>query len=276
MRFFDIVFGTQEMRQKDKVKGLGLFSRSDIDGSELVTWDVAIACLALSVKLHRDFLAPLFQVYSFQFEELAPHYIEYEDLEAAQRDILFALSYNLGGTPQGILDELWIALPSLRELLSFNQGWSSVLQETWLILFEAVSDPEVMKFSLSLLTAAAVMEGLMSALVREYQSQDPWYETFRRRRLSAIPTHTEYDDSESQPSECGSSSFSSSSTTSSIHFTPSANYDTFTLQKAKERMRRTRIESEEVLLDIQAALGIADNELEVCREWITPFVGSRW
>ncbi|KAE9398618.1 hypothetical protein BT96DRAFT_723851 [Gymnopus androsaceus JB14] len=114
MRFFDIVFGTQEMRQKDKVKGLGLFSRWDIDGSELVTWDVAIACLALSVKLHRDFLAPLFPVYSFQFEDLAPHYIEYEDLEAAQRDILFALSYNLGGTPQGILDELWIALPSLQ------------------------------------------------------------------------------------------------------------------------------------------------------------------
>ncbi|KAE9384187.1 hypothetical protein BT96DRAFT_842641, partial [Gymnopus androsaceus JB14] len=134
-----------------------------------VTWDVTIARLALSVKLHRDFLAPLFSVYSFQFEELALHYIEYEDLEAAQRDIIFALSYNLGGT-QGILDELRIALPpSLRELLSFNQGWSSVLQETWLNFFEAVSDPEIMRFSLSLLTAAAVMEGLISGLSQGYQ-----------------------------------------------------------------------------------------------------------
>ncbi|KAJ3761199.1 hypothetical protein EV360DRAFT_7002, partial [Lentinula raphanica] len=135
-----------------------------------VLWDVAVGCLALSVKLHRDFLPPLFPILSSDYEELAPHDMGYGDLEAAQRDILFTTSYNLGSTPQAILDDLWIALPTLRELLSFDQGWCLVLQETWLILYETVRDPEIMEFSLSVLTAAALIEGLVSVLVCHYQS----------------------------------------------------------------------------------------------------------
>ncbi|KAJ4485341.1 hypothetical protein J3R30DRAFT_1344387 [Lentinula aciculospora] len=144
MRFFHLVFGmTQEPGSRQEhveEMGLNIFSRKfslGFEGSELVTWDVAVGCLALSVKMHRDFLPPLYPIFSFDYEELAPHDMGYGDLEAAQRDILLALSYNLGSTPQAILDDLWIALPSLRELLDFNEGWSMVLQETWLILFEA-------------------------------------------------------------------------------------------------------------------------------------------
>ncbi|KAJ3713734.1 hypothetical protein DFJ43DRAFT_982998, partial [Lentinula guzmanii] len=91
------------------------------------------------------------------------------DPQAAQRDIFFSLSYNPRSTPQAILDDLWIALPSLRELLNSDEGWGLVLQETWLIVFETVSEPEIMDFSLSLLTAAAVIEGLVYALVHHYQ-----------------------------------------------------------------------------------------------------------
>ncbi|KAJ3871352.1 hypothetical protein F5051DRAFT_457110 [Lentinula edodes] len=242
----------------------------DVDGSELVTWDVAVGCLALSVKIHRDFLPPLYPIFSSDYEELAPHEMGYGDLEAAQRDILLALSYNLGSTPQAVLDDLWIALPSLRALLDFNEGWSSVLQETWLILFEVVCEPDIMNFSLSLLTAAAVIEGLESALVRQYQTRDPWYELFRCRRLSAVKkqkaeaegSYLEFVRSRvplrrSSPS---SSSSSSSHDTKATHNMPYVNRsgDEFALRKAKERVRKAKIESEGVMLDIQAALGIAD------------------
>ncbi|KAF8824064.1 hypothetical protein HHX47_DHR9000217 [Lentinula edodes] len=296
MRFFHLIFEAAYESDSEENEHVGEtaleeFARRfalDVDGSELVTWDVAVGCLALSVKIHRDFLPPLYPIFSSDYEELAPHEMGYGDLEAAQRDILLALSYNLGSTPQAVLDDLWIALPSLRELLDFNEGWSSVLQETWLILFEVVCEPDIMNFSLSLLTAAAVIEGLESALIRQYQTRDPWYELFRCRRLSAVKkqkaegegSYLEFIRSRvplrrSSPS---SSSSSSSHDTKATHNMPYVNRggDEFALRKAKERVRKAKIESEGVMLDIQAALGIADEQLKACRKWIAPFVGDRW
>lgn len=62
----------------------------------------------------------------------------YENLETAQRDIFSAFSYSLGVTPQPIMDELWIALPSLRYLLDFRGGWNFTQKETWWRLFQAI------------------------------------------------------------------------------------------------------------------------------------------
>ncbi|KAJ3988203.1 hypothetical protein F5890DRAFT_554228 [Lentinula detonsa] len=278
-RFFHLVFGAaQESGVKEKESNhsetvLETFSRKfawDLEGSELVTWDVAVGCLALSVKMHRDFLPPLYPIFSSDYEELAPHDMGYGDLEAAQRDIFSALSYNLGSTPQAILDDLWIALPSLRELLNSDEGWGLVLQETWLILFETVSEPEVMDFSLSLLTAAAVIEGLVSALVRHYQIRDPWFEHFRRRRLLVVNKQK----AEARSSTSDIETADNTSTMQHVRVTYSG--DDIALRKAKERVRRAKIESKGVILDIQAALGIADAQLEACRKWIAPFVGDRW
>ena len=46
-----------------------------------IVWDVAISCLALSVKFHRDFLNPLTPIYSRDFLVIAPHPMSHDDFE---------------------------------------------------------------------------------------------------------------------------------------------------------------------------------------------------
>lgn len=143
------------------------------------------------------------------------------------------------------------SLASLYTRLSRTSIWFSL----------TLPDPDIMQFPLSLVTAAAVMEGILSALVREYQNQAPWHEAFRHRRLSRKKSVQECD-SESDyelRTKSGFSSFSSSmSSQSPFPLKTSSGYDTFALRKAHEHIRRARMESKGVLLDIQAALGIAD------------------
>lgn len=67
-------------------------------------------------------------------------------MKHAQRDVLAAVSYSLGDSPQPILDELWQALPSLRQLLTPVGYWNVVQRETWLKLFEAVSGEPFLVF----------------------------------------------------------------------------------------------------------------------------------
>ncbi|KAG6805939.1 hypothetical protein H0H92_013344, partial [Tricholoma furcatifolium] len=121
----------------------------DARGKLLVTWNLALACLAISVKYHRDFLDPLLPVYAWEFMRLetglqarmqhagaslgvhnanisAEHHetdlslgptqilIGYDDFETAHRDLLAALDFRLGDTPQGVLREAWEAMPALR------------------------------------------------------------------------------------------------------------------------------------------------------------------
>ena len=124
-------------------------------------------------QFHRDFLNPLLPVYAYEYEELAPHCLSYEDLEVdvlsssilsqtdfmfffahrktSQRDILAAFAYSLGTTPQAVLDELWVALPSLQQLFDYHGGWSSVMKEIWWRLFEAVLGKAFSHFSMTLL-----------------------------------------------------------------------------------------------------------------------------
>ncbi|KAG6907724.1 hypothetical protein DXG01_007581 [Tephrocybe rancida] len=198
----------------------------DEEGRVLFTWDVAVACLSVGVKYNRDFLHPLRPVYAYEFARLAPHgHLGFEDLEVrflpallcvifvgkwaglfaldevsipsadvhkheqiAHRDLLAALAFRLGDTPQALLIELWEALPALRALLSglhpgerggeegdAQREWNLVLRETWRGLFAAVCEHDVLRFPLSLLTSAALLHGLRTVLMWCYEDAASWY-----------------------------------------------------------------------------------------------------
>ncbi|KAG1869693.1 hypothetical protein C8R48DRAFT_573130, partial [Suillus tomentosus] len=136
-----------------------------------VIWDTALASLALCVKFHRDFLCPLSPVYAYEFLDLARHSMSYQDLEVSQRDILAAFDFCIGSiTPQGFMDELWLALPTLRKATEpVKDGWKSVQAEIWDRLFDALIEPDVLQFPISLLTASAVIDGLIIAIARYYK-----------------------------------------------------------------------------------------------------------
>lgn len=46
-----------------------------------IIWDIAMSCLALAVKFHRDFLNPLSPIYSRDFLVVAPHPMSHDDFE---------------------------------------------------------------------------------------------------------------------------------------------------------------------------------------------------
>lgn len=104
--------------------------------------------------MHRDSHAPLKPIFGNHFLALACHDMSLEDLEvcklrrrftalpdvfqSAQRGLLLYFSYNLCmPTPQVFLDELPLALPTLRHALESEHEWEDVLSETWKQLFAA-------------------------------------------------------------------------------------------------------------------------------------------
>ncbi|KAH8993707.1 hypothetical protein EDB92DRAFT_1777869, partial [Lactarius akahatsu] len=132
-----------------------------------VIWDYAVAAIALAVKIHRDNLPPLKPIYARHFLAMAPHEMTFDDLEISQRDLLECLSYDLGMlTPQAILDELQLALPTLRHVLHFERAWEDVLSETWKQLLAAAHSPDILRFSASLLTATALIEAITGVVCR--------------------------------------------------------------------------------------------------------------
>ncbi|KAI0634089.1 hypothetical protein C8Q77DRAFT_1055896 [Trametes polyzona] len=142
----------------------------DPEALEAVTWDIAVACLALSVKFHRDVLYPLDVLYAHEYIDLAPHTLTFDDLENAQRDVLEALAFRVGSaTPGAFMSELWASLATLRRLLSFDSGWADVQETAWGILCEALQRAEVLRYPVSLLTAAAVIEGILQVLARKFK-----------------------------------------------------------------------------------------------------------
>ncbi|KAI1792395.1 hypothetical protein LXA43DRAFT_339367 [Ganoderma leucocontextum] len=157
MRYFHLVSCVDEDEEQEAL--------------EAVTWDLAVACLALSVKFHRDVLFPLDVIYAQEFLELAPHAMEFADLENAQRDVLEALSYRIGSaTPGAFMEELSEALPTLRKLVGFDGGWDGVQKKAWDVLCDALQQQDLLRFPLSVLTATAIMEGVLDVLVKRYRS----------------------------------------------------------------------------------------------------------
>ena len=84
-------------------------------------------------------LFPLDVIYVEEFLDLAPHEMDFEDLESAQRDVLEAIAYRVGSaTPGAFMEELWDALPTLRRLVCFEDGWDAIQEEAWEILKDAL------------------------------------------------------------------------------------------------------------------------------------------
>ncbi|KAF9262276.1 hypothetical protein L218DRAFT_960409 [Marasmius fiardii PR-910] len=181
----------RENEYRNGVKGEALVEALGVDKERFVEtmWDVAVGCLALSVKMHRDFLPPLYPVCSQVFEDMAPlgGGMDYSQFERAQRLILFALKYNLGGSPQAVFYDLWES-GILRDVLSswaksrpacddekekeVLKWWGAVQARTWEVLFKAVVDPKVLFFPLTALLGCAVVVGVEEVLVREVYAYD--------------------------------------------------------------------------------------------------------
>ncbi|KAL0948509.1 hypothetical protein HGRIS_011070 [Hohenbuehelia grisea] len=210
------------------------------DGWNLVVLDTAAGCLAISVKLHRDTLWPLNPVHADEFVLLGEHEFTYEDLEAATRDVIEAFSGYLGDSPQPILDEVWLALPSLRQMLDFEGGWVRARKDIWGRLLEAVREPDVLRFPMTLLTAAALVDALISTLLERANYLSEWNGETRRLGLDAAnEVASDVRKKHRQPAQA-------------LH------------ERRRVRMSR-KIEG--VVYDLQAVLGIADDDLKTCRNW---------
>ena len=78
-------------------------------------------------------------IFAQEFLALAPHALDFADLENAQRDVLEAIAYRVGSaTPGAFMAELWEALPTLRLLVGFDDGWDGVQGKAWGVLCDAL------------------------------------------------------------------------------------------------------------------------------------------
>lgn len=85
------------------------------------------------------------------------------------------------------MDELWLALPTLRKAAGpMKNGWKSAQVEIWDRLFDALIEPDVLQFPVSLLTASALIDGLIIAIARHYKAEADM-ETWRFQWNSGCP-----------------------------------------------------------------------------------------
>ncbi|EJC99455.1 uncharacterized protein FOMMEDRAFT_148678 [Fomitiporia mediterranea MF3/22] len=139
-------------------------------GRRRIVWDVAISCLAIAIKYNRDFLSPFSPVYAREFLVLAPHPMSHDDFEISQKDVLQALEYEIRDvTPGPFMQEIWASLSSFRKLLSFSDGWEITQMNAWHILNASMTASEMLQFPISLLTAGALVEGAVVALIDLYE-----------------------------------------------------------------------------------------------------------
>ncbi|KAF8508291.1 hypothetical protein JB92DRAFT_2953775 [Gautieria morchelliformis] len=136
-------------------------------------WDVAFCSLAISTKFYHDFLYPLYPIYSHDFLTISPQLTSSFHFEHTQRNILEAFDYEIFGiTPHAFFEELWAALPRLQDMLDYGRPRDIIRNEMWARLQRASLELDMMRFPISLLTAAALAEGIILALVDEYQQTD--------------------------------------------------------------------------------------------------------
>jgi len=140
-------------------------------GRQRIVWEVAMSCLALAVKFHRDFLKPLTPICSSSFLVVAPVAMTHDDFELSQKDVLEVFSYKIWDvTPGPFLEEIWNSLPNLRRLLAFPEGWTLAQYSAWRRLNACALEGEMFQFPISLLSAAALIEGTVDSLMAYYRS----------------------------------------------------------------------------------------------------------
>ncbi|KDQ18684.1 hypothetical protein BOTBODRAFT_185207 [Botryobasidium botryosum FD-172 SS1] len=134
-----------------------------------VLWDMATGCLSIAVKFHHDFLPPLLPIFANDIVSMARLSVTPEELLEAEADVLQCFDYQVHDvTPHVYFNELYEALPSLRRLLSFQNGWYTVKVRTWDILEKAVFENDMLMYPTSHVTAAALAVSIADALKEEF------------------------------------------------------------------------------------------------------------
>ncbi|KAF8497913.1 hypothetical protein F5888DRAFT_263079 [Russula emetica] len=214
----------------------------EIDEDKVI-WDYAVAAISLAVKMHRDSHAPLKPIFGNHFLALACHEMSIEDLEWAQRDLLLYFSYNLCmPTPQEFLDELPLALPTLRHALESEHEWEDVLSETWKQLIAAVRWPSMLRFPVSLLTATALIEAIKRVI---------------RRRLSLTKSNASVE------------SLKSTSDCPMKHAAPGmASRGSFLERESLDVELGVLRATSAVSDDIREVLGLSTEKIDDCEKWL--------
>ncbi|KAJ3549405.1 hypothetical protein NM688_g5178 [Phlebia brevispora] len=160
------VTATRKNEAQPSLRGESLSER------EAVAWDCAVACLASAVKLHRDFLEPLFPVIVNEYLLIASHVMTYKDLEAAQREVLQAFSFCLGtSTPGAYMEEIRNALPGLRTFVDRHANWDVVTAETWEVLYDSLIDQDYLRYPVYLLTGCSLIFGIMESITLKLKAE---------------------------------------------------------------------------------------------------------
>ncbi|KAF8874398.1 hypothetical protein CPB84DRAFT_1797567, partial [Gymnopilus junonius] len=111
-------------------------------------------------------------------------------------------------------------------------GWQNVMQRAWARLFICLYEPDAQRYPVSVLTATALMKGIVRILMEEY-----------RHRGSFSSVEVEETEETLDP-------------------IPAVHIKMTLLNRARE-------EAEGVFCDIQALIGVTDADLLACRAWMS-------
>ncbi|KAF8710489.1 hypothetical protein RHS03_02542, partial [Rhizoctonia solani] len=148
-----------------------LVSRREVESKyhrrvrERLIKEVALGCLAIASKFHRDFLPPLSPMLADQFLDLLgeEHPVGFDDFELIQNTIMRSFGYILyQPTPQAYLQELWNSCPMLQNIQDGNLDLvRSPLHTKALDLLEACFlESDSIDYPVAYLTAAAILEAI--------------------------------------------------------------------------------------------------------------------
>ena len=174
------------------------------------------------------------------------------------------------------MDELWFSLESLRGLLNFENGWQTAMADAWCGLFDAICgmsipcfhidqlilvlEPDVQRFSISTLTAVALMDGIIESLVQRYLYQ-------ANLRIKAAASIFDYSSStsliarENRRRRRKGSSGDSLDLRHDLELAASSNMKMGLNRNRKKYLKKAERASEGVRCDIQALVGITDVSL---------------
>ena len=160
------------------------------------------------------------------------------------------------------MDELWFSLESLRSLLDFENGWQTAMTDAWCGLYDAICgktipcfhvdrlilvlEPDVQRFSISTLTAVALMDGIVESLVQRYL----YLATLKIKAAASI-----FDYSSSTARENRRRRRKGSH---EIELAVSSNLKIGSKRNGKKYLKKAERDSEGVRCDIQAMVGITD------------------
>lgn len=171
------------------------------------------------------------------------------------------------------MDELWFSLESLRSLLDFENGWQTAMADAWCGLFDAICgmtipcfhvdrlilvlEPDVQRFSISALTAVALMDGIVESLVQRYLYQA----TLKIKAAASIfnySSSTSLIARENRRRRRKGSSGDSLDLRHDSELAASSNRRIGLNRNRKKYLKKAERASEGVICDIQALVGITN------------------